>query len=517
MEEKFLYSDRNEQVKRINRVLIFTYGIYFTLLTTVVVIAYLRGFRTLGYLLMTLGLEIGSLVGLSTIYAKKPNSEKLRWIALVVLTLVGISGCYAFTSYYLRFAMVGPLVPFVLYYDKKFSRISGLTVGIIQIGTFIARCYGPSAYTTEEAIDCAAGIGCVFAVVALCVYLESILERFQGDTIGLIQYRADMQAEMLEEVMNVAEEVRFGVGRAMDNMNVLDETTTTMSNAMDDISSSTLSNAENIQEQTVMTQNIQDLIEETVARAEEMVAIASEATDINKDNYDMMIELKAKAEDITTINNQVGIAMQNLVAKGEEMKQITDVILAISTQTNLLALNASIEAARAGEYGKGFSVVANEIRDLAEKTKVATEDITKMIVELGNNAQDAETAVTSACVASTAQGELIEQAAASFVKMNENVENLTANISGVEEMVENLATSNNKIVDNISHLSATTEEVTAAAAQAAEISCNNKNLSNNTRELLEKVQNTAAALDKYNSGITAEPEHVHSDNIIKFA
>lgn len=204
MEEKFLYSDRNEQVKRINRVLIFTYGIYFTLLTTVVVIAYLRGFRTLGYLLMTLGLEIGSLVGLSTIYVKKPNSEKLRWIALVALTLVGISGCYAFTSYYLRFAMVGPLVPFVLYYDKKFSRISGLTVGIVQIGTFIARCYGPSAYATEEAIDCAAGIGCVFAVVALCVYLESILERFQGDTIGLIQYRADMQAEMLEEVTAAA-------------------------------------------------------------------------------------------------------------------------------------------------------------------------------------------------------------------------------------------------------------------------------------------------------------------------
>lgn len=517
MEENFLYSDRNEQVKRINRVLIFTYGIYFTLLTVVVVIAYLRGFRSLGYLLMTVGLEVATVVSLSTIYAKKPNSEKLRWVSLICLTLVGISGCYAFTSYYLRFAMVGPLVPFVLYYDKKFSRVSGLAVAVVQIGTFIARCFGANAYTTEEAIDCAAGIGCVFAVVALCIYLESIMERFQGDTIGLIQHRADLQADMLVEVMNVATEVREGVGQAMDNMNKLDESTQTVSNAMNDISNSTLSNAENIQEQTVMTQNIQDLIEETVARSEEMVAIANEASNINKENYDMMAELKAKAENISEINSNVGTAMKALVQKGDQMKEITDVILEISAQTNLLALNASIEAARAGEYGRGFSVVANEIRDLSEKTKAATENITNMIVELGNNAQDAENAVAQACEASDEQGQLIERAASSFVQMNENVENLTINISGVEEMVENLATSNNKIVENISQLSATTEEVTAAATQAAEISSENSNLSNSTKDLLTRVQDTAAVLDKYNQGITADEQVERKGNIVRFA
>ncbi|MBR5637983.1 MAG: methyl-accepting chemotaxis protein [Pseudobutyrivibrio sp.] len=516
MEEKFLYSDRNEQVKRINRVLIFTYGIYFTLLTTVVVIAYLRGFRTLTYLVTTIALEVVTLISLSTLYAKKSNSEKLRWVSLIELAIIGALGCYGFTSYFLRFAMVGPVVPFVLYYDKKFSRVSGLTVAVVQIGTFIARLSGAQAYTTDEAIDNAAAIGCAFAVVALCIYLEKVLELFQHDTVGLIEHHAEKQGQLLSEVMDVATKVRDGVGLAMDNMNKLDETTQSVGGAMDAISESTLANAENIQEQTVMTQKIQDLIEETVARSEEMVASATEASSINDENHAMMLQLKDKAEKISRINNTVGTAMNALVKKGDEMKNITEVILEISTQTNLLALNASIEAARAGEYGKGFSVVANEIRDLAEKTKDATEDITRMIVELGNNAQDAEKAVSEACSASNQQGELIEETAASFVKMNDNVNNLTSNISDLQEMIENLATSNNTIVENISQLSATTEEVTAAAAQSAELSNDNRILSNDTRVLLDEVQNTAAVLDKYSDGIQ-EDTTVQEDNIIKFA
>jgi methyl-accepting chemotaxis protein len=137
-----------------------------------------------------------------------------------------------------------------------------------------------------------------------------------------------------------------------------------------------------------------------------------------------------------------------------------------------------------------------------------------MIVEFGHNAQDAESAVLQACAASELQGELIERTATSFVQMNEHVNNLTSNIAGVEEMVENLAASNNKIVDNISQLSATTEEVTAAATQAAELSNENKELSSGTKELLASVQKTAEVLDKYNDGISAD-DKVSADKIVE--
>jgi len=497
MENSFKYSDRTEQVKKINRVLIFTFGIYYTLLTVVVVTAFLRGYRSSAYLVAMLAMEVCTIVSLVAIFVKKPDSELLRWVALGWLLVIGFMGSFGFVSYYLRFAMVGPVVPFVLYYDKKFSRVATVGVALVQLISYIARLFTPDFYTTDAKIDCAAGIGCVFAVIALCWYLEIILEKFQKDTIGLIESRADEQAKMLDEVIEVASKVRSGVSDAMENMNRLDESTTAVSSAMDDISRSTLTTAEDVQHQTVMTQTIQNLIEETVAKSEEMVATASEASSINETNHEMMMELKEKADTIAEINTHVGEAMNSLVQKGDEMKSITDVILTISNQTNLLALNASIEAARAGEAGKGFAVVADEIRDLAEKTKEATENITKMIGDLGVNARDAEDAVQKACDASGAQAELIDKTAASFVQMNENVNNLTSNIDGLERMVENLASTNNEIVESISHLSATTEEVTAAATQAAGASSDNSELSNNTKAVLADVANTAAVLDKY--------------------
>ena len=497
MEMDFLYSSREEQVKRINHVLIFTFGIYFTLLTTVVVISYLRGFQSLSYLLLTLAIEAGTISTLSGIYAKKAVSERVRWLSLAWLCAIGFISTYYFNSYYLRFAMVGPVVPFVLYYDKKFSRASGAAVAITQLLTFTLRIVGPNPLSPDEIVDNAAGIGCAFAVVALCIFLESILEKFQNDTVGLIEHRANNQAELLKEVMDVATAVRTGVTNAMDNMSKLDETTQSVNGAMDEISYSTSANAEHIQEQTLMTQKIQGLLEETVARSQEMAASATESSDINNDNRQMMLQLKEMSEKIANINTEVGHAMTALVNKGNEMKKITDVIMEISTQTNLLALNASIEAARAGEYGRGFSVVANEIRELAEKTKQSTEDITKMITELGNNAQDAQSAVNEAYNASNKQKDLIEKTAEGFMQVNNNVNNLSANLTDFQGMIENLAASNNTIVENISQLSATTEEVTAAAAQSAELSNDNKELSKNTKEILSDVQLTAAALDKY--------------------
>ena len=123
--------------------------------------------------------------------------------------------------------------------------------------------------------------------------------------------------------------------------------------------------------------------------------------------------------------------------------------------------------------------------------------------------------ILEACAASELQGELIERSAASFIHLNEDVNNLTGNIEGVEKMIENLAVSNNKIVENISQLSAITEEVTAAATQAAELSNDNKNLSNETRELLDKVQETAAVLDKYNKDKKVEQKQAVSDEKVK--
>jgi methyl-accepting chemotaxis protein len=84
-------------------------------------------------------------------------------------------------------------------------------------------------------------------------------------------------------------------------------------------------------------------------------------------------------ERISAATTSVSQKMSSLAARSEEIGKVVNVIQEISQQTNLLALNAAIEAARAGEHGRGFAVVAGEVRRLAERTKIATEEIAATI------------------------------------------------------------------------------------------------------------------------------------------
>lgn len=493
----FKYADQEEQLKRANRFLVSGYLIFYAILMIIMWACYFVGIRSKGLTMMVSGIVLVSCIAIFLLSRKFLTSQKLKMMALPFLLVVCYVTGFAFTQGFIQLLGIFPLVGCVLFFDKKFSLISGIAYAVMEVLVTTAKIIQHINLEGDSALNQIFVLVICLVLLVLLYCVTSIAEQFNKDTLGEVHEKNAKMQTMLDDVIGVATEVRKGTESAMDIVNDLNGSSEVVNGAMKNISESTLSTAENIQTQTTMTANIQQSIEDTLTSSETMVEIAKQSGQINRQSMDVMDRLKEQSQVISNTNQDVAKAMEALQAKTEEVRNIADTILGISSQTNLLALNASIESARAGEAGRGFAVVADEIRQLAERTKQETEEISKISDDLTENATRAANAVSQSVSATDAQDVMITEASESFEAMNDNVTELITHIENIDDRLSRLSEANNQIVDNITNLSATTEEVTASSNQAAELSNANMENAESAKNQLTGVLDVSHQLDKY--------------------
>jgi methyl-accepting chemotaxis protein len=257
-------------------------------------------------------------------------------------------------------------------------------------------------------------------------------------------------------------------------------------------SSSMASQMSSVQSET--TASMAAAIEELTVSVQHVSESANEASAISQNSGNLSNEggevITNAASEMSKIAETVRLAAQDiekLDKHSNQVSSIVQVIKEVADQTNLLALNAAIEAARAGEQGRGFAVVADEVRKLAERTTRATEEITKMIGAMQQSAQAAVTTMEAAVDQVSGGVEMATQAGSAIVKIKQSSEQVVGVVNDITSALSEQTIASNAIATQVEKVAQLTEENSAAISQTA----------NAAKELHELADAMRAAVTRF--------------------
>ncbi|SFI32384.1 methyl-accepting chemotaxis protein [Tindallia magadiensis] len=271
----------------------------------------------------------------------------------------------------------------------------------------------------------------------------------------------------------------------------IDASVLEVSKAIEEVAVGAMDQAKEIEQGVELTMALGQMIDQSISEANHINHISQQ---LSKEKDQGMKSLTDVIEMVQNVDGEMVMVkdtIENTVSSSNEVLQANEMIKAIAEQTNLLALNASIEAARAGEAGRGFGVVAEEIKKLAEETNRFNEEIDHVIKKMNDNVLTSQNTITNMLQSTKQQLESVTKNQTAFNQMSQLIEEIGNSNQAFFRLMGQIEDQKNKtvaILENLSSIAeenaAGTEEVTASTEEQA------GNLSEVVQEILKLLEET---------------------------